>query len=89
LQSKFTLLQSKSFPAKIPFSKIQKKNLAGKDLLCEGTRSILNITISRSLPIETNIWIGHKNKGEVSKNEGGISKKKGKITPSIEPRNGE
>ncbi len=31
-------------------------------------------TISRSLPIETNIWKGHKNKGEVSKNEGGISK---------------
>jgi hypothetical protein len=27
-----------------------------------------------SLPIETNIWKGHKNKGEVSKNEGGISK---------------
>jgi hypothetical protein len=33
------------------------------------------------LPIETNIWKGHKNKGgmskikgEVSKNEGGISK---------------
>jgi hypothetical protein len=43
----------------------------------------VNITISRSLPIETNIWKGHKNKGEVSKNEGGISK----ITPSIEPRN--
>jgi hypothetical protein len=30
------------------------------------------------LPIETNIWKGHKNKGEVSKNEGGISKIKGK-----------
>jgi hypothetical protein len=30
LQSKFTLLKSKFFPAKIPFSKIQKKNLAGK-----------------------------------------------------------
>jgi hypothetical protein len=27
LQSRFTLLQSKFFPAKIPFSKIQKKNL--------------------------------------------------------------
>jgi hypothetical protein len=31
LQSKFTLLKSKFFPAKIPFSKIQKKNLAGKN----------------------------------------------------------
>jgi hypothetical protein len=31
-------------------------------------------TISRSLPIETNIWKGHKNKEEVSKNEGGVSK---------------
>jgi hypothetical protein len=66
------------------------------------------------LHIETNIWKGHKNKGEVSKNEGGISKNKGevsknegeiskneggiskmcvsprqKVTPSIEPRNGE
>jgi hypothetical protein len=45
------------------------------------------------LPIETNIWKGHKNKGEVSKNEGGISKMcvspREKITPSIEPRNGE
>jgi hypothetical protein len=30
LQSKFTLLKSKFFPAKIPLSKIQKKNLAGK-----------------------------------------------------------
>ncbi len=27
------------FPAKIPFSKIQKKNLAGKNLLCKWTRS--------------------------------------------------
>ncbi len=35
---------------------------------------LLLFTISRSLPIETNIWKGHKNKGEVSKNEGGISK---------------
>jgi hypothetical protein len=35
-------------------------------------------TILRSLPIETNIWKGHKNKGEVSKNEAGISKIKGK-----------
>jgi hypothetical protein len=33
LQSKFTLLQSKFFPAKMPFSKIQKKNLAGKNTL--------------------------------------------------------
>jgi hypothetical protein len=34
LQNKFTLLQSKffRFPAKISFSKIQKKNLAGKKL---------------------------------------------------------
>jgi hypothetical protein len=30
LQSRFTLLKSKFFPAKFPFSKIQKKNLAGK-----------------------------------------------------------
>jgi hypothetical protein len=30
LQSKFTILKSKLFPAKIPFSKMQKKNLAGK-----------------------------------------------------------
>jgi hypothetical protein len=30
LQSKFTLLKSKFFPAKIPFSKIQNKNLAEK-----------------------------------------------------------
>jgi hypothetical protein len=30
LQSKFTLLKSKFFPAKIHFSKIQKKNLAAK-----------------------------------------------------------
>jgi hypothetical protein len=37
LQSKFTLLKSKFFPAKIPFSKIQKKNLAGKNLLCKGS----------------------------------------------------
>jgi hypothetical protein len=35
LQSKFTLLQSKFFPAKMPFSKIQKKKLAGKKLLCK------------------------------------------------------
>ncbi len=39
LRSKFTLLKSKFFPAKIPFSKLQKKNLAGKNLLCKGTRS--------------------------------------------------
>jgi hypothetical protein len=32
LQSKFTLLQSNFFPAKIFFSKIQKKNLAGKKI---------------------------------------------------------
>jgi hypothetical protein len=31
MQSKFTLLKSKFFTAKIPFSKIQKKNLAGKN----------------------------------------------------------
>jgi hypothetical protein len=30
LQSKFTPLQSNFFPAKTPFSKIQKKILAGK-----------------------------------------------------------
>ncbi len=35
LQSKFTLLKSKFFPAKIPFSKIQKKILVGKNLLCK------------------------------------------------------
>ncbi len=34
----------------------------------------MNFTISRSLPIETNIWKGHKNKGEESKNEGGYQK---------------
>ncbi len=38
------------------------------------------LTISLSLPIETNIWKGHKNKGEVSKNEGGISKNKGEVS---------
>jgi hypothetical protein len=38
LQSKLTLLKSKIFPAKIPFSEIQKKILAGKNLLCKGTR---------------------------------------------------
>jgi hypothetical protein len=49
LQSKFTLLKSKFFAAKIPFSKIQKKNLVGKNLLfkrvnllCKGTRSTPN-----------------------------------------------
>jgi hypothetical protein len=31
LQSKFTSLKSNFFPAKISFSKIQKKNLAGKN----------------------------------------------------------
>jgi hypothetical protein len=31
LQSRFTLLPSKFFPAKFPFSKIQKKILAGKN----------------------------------------------------------
>jgi hypothetical protein len=31
LQSEFTLLKSKFFPAKIPFSKIQKNNLAEKN----------------------------------------------------------
>ncbi len=36
------LLQSKFFPAKISFSKIQKKNLAGKNLLCKETRSNFN-----------------------------------------------
>jgi hypothetical protein len=41
-------------------------------------KKIFFFIISRSLPIETNIWNGHKNKGEVSKNEGGISKIKGK-----------
>jgi hypothetical protein len=30
LQSKFTLLKSKFFPAKIPFPKIHQKNLVGK-----------------------------------------------------------
>jgi hypothetical protein len=30
LQSKFTVSKSKFFPAKIPLSKVQKKNLAGK-----------------------------------------------------------
>ncbi len=46
MQSKLTLLKSKFFPAKIPFSKIQKKNLAGKkllfkrvSLLCKNTQS--------------------------------------------------
>jgi hypothetical protein len=50
LQSKFTVLKSKFFPAKIPFSKIQKKILAGKIyfakewiLLCNGTRSFIPI----------------------------------------------
>jgi hypothetical protein len=43
LQSKFTLLPSKFFPAKIPFSKIQKKNLAGKKLLFK----IVNFTFQR------------------------------------------
>jgi hypothetical protein len=38
---KLTFLKSRFFPAKILFSKIQKKNLAGKYLLCKGTRSIL------------------------------------------------
>jgi hypothetical protein len=42
-------------------------------------------TISRSLPIETNIWKGHKNKGEYQK----CAFPQGKITPSIELRNGE
>jgi hypothetical protein len=41
-------------------------------------------TISRSLPIETNIWKGHKNKGEVSKNEGGISKNEGEVSKNEE-----
>ncbi len=39
MQSNFTLLMSKFFPAKNPFFKLQKKNLAGKNLLCKGTRS--------------------------------------------------
>ncbi len=34
LHSRFTLFPSKFFPAKIPFSKIQKKNLAGKINRC-------------------------------------------------------
>jgi hypothetical protein len=39
------------------------------------------------LPIETNIWKGHKNKGEVSKNEGGISKNKGEVSKMcVSPR---
>jgi hypothetical protein len=33
LQSRFTLLKSKFFPAKFSFYKIQKKNLAGKNTL--------------------------------------------------------
>jgi hypothetical protein len=44
-----------------------KKNSAIND-------TFILFTISRSLSIETNIWKGHKNKGEVSKNKGGISK---------------
>jgi hypothetical protein len=36
-------LQRIFFPAKISFEKIQKKNLAGKNLLCKGTRSIKNL----------------------------------------------
>jgi hypothetical protein len=32
------------------------------------------------LPIETNIWKGHKNKREVSKNEGEVSKNEGGIS---------
>jgi hypothetical protein len=33
LQSRFTLLKNKLFPAKFSFYKIQKKNLAGKNTL--------------------------------------------------------
>jgi hypothetical protein len=40
LQSKFTLLKSKFFPAKITFSKIQKKIMAEKELLCKGSSPI-------------------------------------------------
>jgi hypothetical protein len=42
LQSRIHSECFKIFPAKIPFSKIQKKNLAGKNLLCKGTRSLKN-----------------------------------------------
>jgi hypothetical protein len=37
-------LQSKFFPAKISFTKIQKKNLAGKNLL----RKRVNFTLQRN-----------------------------------------
>ncbi len=43
LQSRFTLLPSKFFPAKFPFSKIQMKNLAEKNLLCKR----VNFTLQR------------------------------------------
>jgi hypothetical protein len=48
-------------------------------IITEKTAHIL-FNILQSLPIETNIWKGHKNKGEVSKNEGGISKNKGEVS---------
>jgi hypothetical protein len=49
LQSKFTLLKSKFFPAKIPLFKIQKKNLAGKNLLCKRVNFTMQWSISVSL----------------------------------------
>jgi hypothetical protein len=44
-------LQSNFFPVKIPFSKIPKKILAGKNLLCKETRSFLNWTFL-SIPLK-------------------------------------
>jgi hypothetical protein len=38
LQSKFTLLMSKFFPAKIAFSKIQKKKFGGKKFTLQKTK---------------------------------------------------
>ncbi len=46
LQSRFTLLPSNFFPAKIPFYKIQKKNLAGKNLLCKRVIGIYKIPLN-------------------------------------------
>ncbi len=47
----------------------------------------LIFTISRSLPIETNIWKGHKNKGEMSKNKGEELKNEGGISKMcVSPR---
>jgi hypothetical protein len=47
-------LQSKLFPAEIPFSKIQKKNLAGKNLLCKGENAL---GLFKMIIPESSTWV--------------------------------